>query len=658
MNKKTYQTLLIEDDELDVKSFLHACKKIKQPNEITVCYTAEEAFEILLTKTFDCIFLDYELPGENGYKLLKRIRKSNITTPLVAISSQGDEQLATMMLTNGAFDYFAKEELSPERIFKSLLSAIKIKNYNKKNRQLQEKLQDKTIKLNAILESNQNLIFSIDNNYRITSYNSAFKNAVEHITQKHDSIKKDISFANLVLDFNIKNHWLDNIKQALEGSVISVAEKISFSKKRNDTWYESNFNPIRGYNNEVTGVAIFTVDITDKKQAENEIHISKNKALHAAKAKSEFLSNMSHEIRTPMNAILGLSECLLKEEMSANARDFVNSIKYSAENLLNIINDILDLSKIESGKIKLEKIDFDIYQCLYEIKATFQHKTESKGLYLHLNIAKDVPKIINGDPYRLNQILYNLIGNAIKFTEVGGIDINVHLFEKTNDAYSISFEVKDTGIGIPKSKQNEIFESFTQAGPDTSRKFGGTGLGLTITKNLIELQHGTIDLISEPKKGSSFLVKLSFSKRKPISKAKEDIIDLVNIDLSNYKFLLVEDNKMNQFVTTQIFKHWKNEIQIVNNGKEAISHLTKKNDYDLILMDLQMPEMDGFETCRFIRNQPEIIKNNKIPILALTADAFDDTKTNALNAGMNDFVTKPYKVEILLSKIFKHLNLL
>ena len=656
MEKHYFQILLIEDDNLDAKLFNNALKKIKDPIKLTHSTTAEKALEILLEKEFDCIFLDYSLPGENGFQFLEKIKLHHILTPLVVITSFGDEKIAASMLTNGAFDYFNKYEISPERIQKALLAALKITETANIKKKIEDELIDKTNRLNAILESNQNLIFAVDNQLKISTFNQSFKHAVEHITQNFNIVEKDVRFHDLGLDKNIQNHWLVNIEKALKNQVISVAEKISFSKKRPDSWYESNFNPIRDQNNKVTGVAIFTVDITDKKNAENDLLIAKNNALNAAKVKSEFLSNMSHEIRTPMNAILGLSECLLKEDLEPRAVDFVNSIKYSADNLLNILNDILDFSKIENGKLKIESINFDIHRCFNEIKATYLHKVENKGLYLNLTIGEDVPKIVNGDPYRLNQILYNLIGNAIKFTDKGGIDIFLKTnpeFESTNN---LIIEIKDTGIGISKENQKKIFESFTQAGLDTTRKFGGTGLGLTITKSLVEMQNGKIELDSKLNVGSTFRIYLEFDKTKKQKSESKLNKNKETLDLSNYKILLVEDNKMNQFVTTQLFKHWNNDINIVNNGKEAIYHLSQKNDYDLILMDLQMPEMDGYETSMFIRNQPDIIHNNHIPIIALTADAFEDTKLNALNAGMNDFITKPFKVDILINKITKYLN--
>ena len=286
MEKHYFQILLIEDDNLDAKLFNNALKKIKDPIKLTHSTTAEKALEILLEKEFDCIFLDYSLPGENGFQFLEKIKLHHILTPLVVITSFGDEKIAASMLTNGAFDYFNKYEISPERIQKALLAALKITETANIKKKIEDELIDKTNRLNAILESNQNLIFAVDNQLKISTFNQSFKHAVEHITQNFNIVEKDVSFHDLGLDKNIQNHWLVNIEKALKNQVISVAEKISFSKKRPDSWYESNFNPIRDQNNKVTGVAIFTVDITDKKNAENDLLIAKNNALNAAKVKS------------------------------------------------------------------------------------------------------------------------------------------------------------------------------------------------------------------------------------------------------------------------------------------------------------------------------------------------------------------------------------
>jgi CheY-like chemotaxis protein len=357
-----------------------------------------------------------------------------------------------------------------------------------------------------------------------------------------------------------------------------------------------------------------------------------------------------------MNAIIGLTELLLSEGFEGTNLENLKSIKYSADNLMVIINDILDLSKIESGKLTFESIPFEINHRIAELQKTFSHRTKAKNLELIVNIDPSIPEVILGDPYRLNQILFNLVGNAIKFTSEGSITINVLQHSKQDDTIYIRFEVKDTGIGIPKDKQKSIFESFTQANTDTTRKYGGTGLGLAITKNLTELQGGEIGIESEPGKGTTFIVTIPYKIPTQVNKENSESTKPQNYDLSNIKVLLVEDNTLNQMVAKQFFKKWNNNITIANNGAEAIKILSEQNTFDIVLMDLQMPEMSGYEAAQIIRSSDSTVLNHNIPIIALSADAFLETRQKVLEIGMNDFVTKPFKPDELYNKITQYLQ--
>ncbi|MES2689906.1 MAG: response regulator, partial [Bacteroidota bacterium] len=382
---------------------------------------------------------------------------------------------------------------------------------------------------------------------------------------------------------------------------------------------------------------------------------ARNEALKAAQVKSDFLSNMSHEIRTPMNAIIGITDLLLDRITDDTQRDYLNSIKYSADNLLVIINDILDFSKIEAGKIVIENIPFGLHENLEEISKAFRYQAEEKDLELIVNIGENVPKMIMGDPYRLNQILFNLVGNAIKFTSEGTVTIEVKVKQQVNDRYLLFFGVSDTGIGISDDKINTIFESFTQAYTDTSRKFGGTGLGLAITKNLVELQNGYLGLKSTLKRGSTFYFEIAYTEAKNLQpKATGNNTNRFINSLKGYKVLLVEDNTMNQLVAQQILLKWNAEVSIAETGVEALKYLTSEK-FDVVLMDLQMPEMSGYEATRQIRGDNKLVLNPAVPIIALTADAFEETRVKVLKAGMNDFVTKPFKQEELYNKIIKYL---
>ena len=398
----------------------------------------------------------------------------------------------------------------------------------------------------------------------------------------------------------------------------------------------------------VTGTLM---DITERKTFEKELIASKLLAEQALAAKSEFLSNMSHEIRTPMNAITGLTEILLKgeEAFSPQAKRNLELIEYSADNLLVIINDILDYSKIEANKVELESIPFDLKKMLHKLLETWHLKAKGNDIALNLNVDSQVPDNLQGDPYRLNQILLNLISNALKFTKQGSVTLNAQVQSEENDRYDILFEVKDTGIGIPQKKLKSIFESFTQAYTDTTRNFGGTGLGLAISKRLVELQGGEIWVESEIGHGSSFFFNIILGVSSENPQEEADLNESLSSSLNGLDILVAEDNKINQMLITQVCKTWNANIELADNGQIAVDKSAAKV-YNVILMDLQMPELNGFEAVKAIRdnrNNP----NYNVPILALTADAMPETKSYVKRNGFNGYITKPFKREELRKEI-------
>jgi PAS domain S-box-containing protein len=562
------------------------------------------------------------------------------------MTSQGDEKLAVQMIKNGAFDYFPKAELNPDQIQKVILNGIRIWEIESQRLKAEEEIKENNNRLTAIIESTQNSVFAIDKLYNIISFNSSFKTKILaelNIYVKIGDNIKDI----------IKNEdTLKQINECLLGETLTHIEENTL----NDVYYcfETTYNPIKS-EGETTGVAVFSKDITETKKFQKELLQARNDAIISAKAKTEFLSNMSHEIRTPMNAIMGLTDLLLDEKtFEGTSLENLKSIRYSADNLLVIINDILDFSKIEAGKITFENIEFDIRQRMTELQKTFDYRSKEKGLDFTVKIDPNVPNIIKGDPYRLNQILFNLVGNALKFTSKGFIKVEIDLIEKNTEKTKLQFTVSDSGIGIAEHKQSKIFDSFTQAYTDTTRKFGGTGLGLAITKNLTLLQNGDIKVKSKVGQGTAFIVVLDFNSSNLLELENEKSA-LEIFDLSDYKILVVEDNVMNQFVAKQFFKKWNTDVVIANNGVEAIELLKVRNDFDLILMDLQMPEMSGFQATEIIRSHNSPVKNRYIPIIALSADAFLETRKKVIEAGMNDFVTKPFKPEELYQKVLKYI---
>lgn len=386
----------------------------------------------------------------------------------------------------------------------------------------------------------------------------------------------------------------------------------------------------------------------EKKNA--QIIIAMKDAERANKAKSIFLSNMSHEIRTPLNGIIGISELLLDKKHSVEDTEMLGSIKYSANHLLKVVNEILDFSKIEAGKATFEKIDFDLSQLIKELIRTFTINAEKKGLEIILQCNNKLPRFVKGDAMKLNQVITNIMGNALKFTHHGFIELTIDKVEESEFNQILVFKIKDTGIGISQENLTKVFGSFMQSEYKIARKYGGTGLGLSITKKIIELQSGKIEVESTEGKGTTFTFQLPFGKSKL---TESPVVDSVDFQPLNMTALLVEDNKINQFVALQLLKKWDIKVDLANNGKEAIL-LLHQHDYDIVLMDIQMPIMGGIDATKIIRDPHSKVKNHQIPVLALTANVFDDVKTEIFASGFNEYLSKPLSAEKLYAKIKKY----
>jgi two-component system, sensor histidine kinase len=383
-----------------------------------------------------------------------------------------------------------------------------------------------------------------------------------------------------------------------------------------------------------------------------ELEVAIDKAEKSSHIKSEFLATMSHEIRTPLNAIIGMSNLMIMANPRADQRENLNVLKFSANNLLAIVNDVLDFSKIESGKLVFENAKFDVVELMQNICGAEIQKAEEKGLTFTLKIDPPLQnKVLFGDPTRVSQILFNLISNAIKFTPTGNIWVKASLYEDRLNTVIVNFVVKDTGIGIEKSSLESIFEPFTQESITTTRQYGGTGLGLAIVKRLLELQGLTMKVTSKIGEGTEFSFNMEFPvSTERIKRTGEKNILLQNNEvLNSLRVLIAEDNPVNVLLMKKLLSKWSIAPTIAENGERAIEILQYGN-FDIILMDLQMPVMNGFDAAIEIRKLPDPKKAN-IPIIALTAAALTDIREQILNAGMNDYVSKPFKPEDLMEKI-------
>ncbi len=399
--------------------------------------------------------------------------------------------------------------------------------------------------------------------------------------------------------------------------------------------------------------------VSENRRVEGALRFTANKATEAAEAKSFFLSNISHELRTPMNAIKGFADILLEDTASLGDekkkdkfKTHLNQIRISAANLTSIIDDILDFARIENGGIRFRNRDFDLQELVGNVMQTAQfYGHQSHRLEIQTELTPGLPRTLKGDPVRLSQILLNILSNAMKFTHSGFVKLRISLRESTDVAHHMIFEVEDSGIGIPGEKLPFLFDSFSQVSRETAVRYGGTGLGLAISKHLVEMQGGTIAVMSSPGKGSLFTVNLWFDKG-----AAETTTDgKLARDLKKARILVAEDNEVNQMLIQSILEAWNADLHLVENGLAALGAI-QKQPYDLVLMDLQMHFMDGFEATENIRMLDDK-KRAMVPIVALTADVLSETRKRALAVGMNDLVTKPINQADLYAVLKKALGL-
>ncbi len=452
-----------------------------------------------------------------------------------------------------------------------------------------------------------------------------------------------------------KEEWKEYHQRALKGEVLSFEEDWYINKKGEKVWLTWAVRPWYTESHEIGGVIIFMQNISLQKQQAEELVKAKEAAEKASQAKDQFLSTMSHEIRTPLNAVIGAGHLLLQEDPREDQIQNMTLLKNSGEHLLSLVNDILDFNKIEEGKLHLEDTSFDFLKLISSIQFAMEQAAQEKNIDFKLEIDQAIPYVLKGDPTRINQILINLLSNAIKFTKVGFVKLAIKLTAHEKENVKLYFEVQDSGIGITQEQLNSIFERFTQADKDTTRKYGGSGLGLTITRRLLEMMGSEIHVKSAPDEGSRFYFDLLLKEGDQNNVVRESTRPTGDIKTASSKrILLVDDHEVNRIMASKFLTKWGLEVDCAENGKACLD-MIENQGYDLVLMDLQMPEMDGFEATNLIRARKESYFQ-QIPIIALTASALVETREEVKRVGMNDYVTKPFNPKVFRNKLSIHLN--
>ncbi len=636
MQEKNLKILIVDDDFADREIIRRSLKGSGIKHELFFAEDHESGKKATYGKEYDCIFLDYNLPGGTGLELLNAIRSSENLSPIIMVTSLGDEKLAVEAMMLGADNYMTKNSISASTIGQNLRNAIKGKENEKRRRELEKQLSETQKQLSTVVANAPIILFSLDHK---ADFILCEGKGLESLGIKKEKVIN--SSLNVNNDLPI---CLVDYTRAMNGE--KLTEIIEWKQK----FFEIFYSPILDENKNIKGVLGIASDITIHKHAEVELKNAKQIAEDTAKIKEQFLANMSHEIRTPMNGIIGLTRILLNTTLNEEQLKYMQAIQTSSDNLLVIINDILDFSKIEAGKMNFESVPFRIDEIANQTIELFQAKADEKSINLIIEKDTNIPEYVNGDPTRLSQILNNLVSNAIKFTEKGEVKISVRLglIEKSN--IIICFDIKDTGIGISDKSIPTIFDSFTQASSDTTRKFGGTGLGLTIVKRLIDLQKGEIIVKSKQRVGTTFSFSLPFSIS---SKETNNHIkkSLENLSTSHLRILVAEDNKVNQMIVKKVLSDWNTYVEFADNGLIALQ-LLKSSDFDLILMDIQMPEMDGYTTVQHIKRDFSEPKCN-IPIIAMTAHAISSERKKCLDAGMDEYISKPFEPVVLKKKILE-----
>ena len=637
----TTNILIVDDREENII----ALEALLQRDDIRLFTTTSpnEALKIAWENNISIALVDVQMPEMDGFELVEMLKSNPRTKDILVIfvtAISKESKYAVKGFGAGAVDYLYKP-LDP------YITSAKVDAFIQLSRQ-QAEIVEKNDELQAfaiVVKNSADIICSVDAaSLRIKTINPAIEQILGY--------RQNEMLGNSIIDLAIESER-DTFRRKLGGI---IKDNLSFST------FESQFNTFdkrviwtecrASYRNRIIFLNIS--DISPQKSYQQQLIKSKEAAEYGKKIKETFLANMSHELRTPVNGIIGITNMLRKSVVDDQQANLLNMLEVSSRSLLGVINDVLDISKIEAGKFNIVRTPGNIREIVSQVYGLLKFTADEKDIDFSLQVEKDVPETLMIDSLRLNQIMMNLLSNALKFTPRGYVKLNVSVIKRVGHKAKLQFMVKDTGIGIPADRLSKIFESFEQAEDDTASKYGGTGLGLAIVKNLVELKGGELIVNSVEGQGSEFIFTnwFSLAENKEVKlqpKTGKKLAPFVNVSV-----LVAEDNIINQFMLQKMLKDWNVKVEVADNGTSAVQRL-KENDFDLVLMDTHMPGLNGYQAARMIRMDLEEPKRS-IPIISLSAAAYEHEHREAIAAGMNDVLPKPFEPYELHEKMVRLLS--
>ncbi len=679
------RVLLVEDDPPS-RFFASTVIKLKFPDFLTA-ENGEEGLKIYKEHKPDIVVSDIGMPKMNGLDMARKIREINPEAQIILTTAFDNKSQLLDAIDIGINKYIVKP-VNKQRLLQALERAAEDIDIKIKLRKQYEHIN----MLSRALQESPSPILVLDSKGRIEYFNQRFAHLFS-IEEK----KTHCAHFSEVLTASQFREALEKVFEKKNEAYLWKGEISVSTADNHESWLAVSIFPVKSESGEIKNIVAELEDITQKElsrkaleeanteldrrvkertedlrsaneklreeidvriETEKELIKAKEEAEAANRAKSSFLAKVSHELRTPMNGIIGLTSILFGTELNRKQKKFLEMVKYSADNLLNIINDILDFSKLEAGKLRIKNAPFNLSVSIERAVGLMKSGASEKGLELKMEIDGRIPKIVSGDSKRIEQILLNLIGNSVKFTDKGYIKVKAELAKETKDNIDILFSVKDSGIGIPLDKKALLFQSFSQVEDTMTRKHGGTGLGLVISKELTELMGGSIGFESEEGKGSLFYFTLPLGKKtglKPADAERAEDFETAAQTAEKYpevslNILIAEDSIINQEVMKQVFMQKSWLVTSVLNGREAVE-IYKNGSFDMIFMDVQMPEMDGYEAAKKIREHEK--KTGKhTPIIGLTAHSDEKSRQMCIDAGMDAFVAKPFQWEEIFDTIF------